>query len=294
MLSFDNFSVNDDSIALTDVSNNNNNSNNIINDPTSKRNKSSSKQREKLTKKEHQLPVIKTKINDHHPEEKREKMKSRRSESPSNNRLRSHSIQSGNPNRNVKIAPPGSGTSSRAKSAPIAEVSKSVKSAIDETLLNKPISEVILEDDYPELNNSGQLSIDETADVCVDFIEQFPLLSDKSEIIKNSPVRVDEDRIRQKKKVDQISPGRVRNTSNDYFEKETKKFTGTKKLAVDIIKKAREQVSNNKEFINRKISYSEVKLLTSPFAKKVFIPSANVENLMSDLSVSSWNNSVNS
>eukprot|EP01033_Poteriospumella_lacustris_P014202 gene14202-10147_t len=68
------------------------------------------------------------------------------------------------------------------------------------------------------------------------------------------------------------------------FAEETKQLKGSKKVAAEIIHRARKSVSGSSKFQVRKISYSEKKLLDSPFAKKIWIeppvddPTANNNN----------------
>lgn len=55
------------------------------------------------------------------------------------------------------------------------------------------------------------------------------------------------------------------------FAEEMKNLRGSQKIAAEIIHRARKGVSGNSKFQVRKISFSEKKLLDSPFAKKLWI-----------------------
>lgn len=75
------------------------------------------------------------------------------------------------------------------------------------------------------------------------------------------------------------------------FAEETKQLKGSKKVAAEIIHRARKSVSGSSKFQVRKISYSEKKLLDSPFAKKIWIepvddPSMTANNTHSSSSKS--------
>ena len=70
------------------------------------------------------------------------------------------------------------------------------------------------------------------------------------------------------------------------FEQSVSKYKiSRKKEVIEIIKKARKEVSKDKDFINRKISKMELKLLESPLSQKLYRePKAD---LMQDLSIGS-------
>lgn len=76
------------------------------------------------------------------------------------------------------------------------------------------------------------------------------------------------------------------------FERETGKLRGSEKLAAGIIKRARISVSANPEFQIRKVSMTEMKLIKSPFAKKLWIETEDTKAILAKISVSTDTNTT--
>eukprot|EP01036_Dinobryon_divergens_P033140 gene33140-42862_t len=201
----------------------------------------------------------------------------------------------------------------RVKTAPLDELRSEVVTAIDDTLKPPPMPEAqlgpkkkkkVLKDsrennkaksatttnitnttqdvpsaiDLLEMQSQSQsiasvdsLSEDEIDSVGKEFSRTFPILADK---------------------VGQaVSPSSKHSDSTDAFQQSLSKEPKNprKKEVIDIILKARKQVRNSKEFISRKISDTELKLLNSPFSQKL-VREPKIDALMSDLSIDSTKN----